>query len=68
MTHKNLGEFQGISLINIRLFCHNFSTRNATKSIEPSKDSYYSLESKTTLRHKIGSIGRLSGKDNVVQM
>jgi len=35
----------GISLNNSRLFCHNFLTRNATKSIKPSKNSYYSLES-----------------------
>jgi len=27
---------------------HTFWTRNATKSIKPSKDSYYSLESNRT--------------------
>jgi len=30
----------GISLINFGKFGHNFGTRNATKSIKTSKDSY----------------------------
>jgi len=30
----------GISLINLQYFGHNFGTRNARKSIKPSKDSY----------------------------
>ena len=37
----------GISLYSFWLFCHNLWTRNATKSIKPSKDSYCSLESQT---------------------
>jgi len=44
-VYRYLGDFLGISLINIRLFCHNVSPRSATKWIKPSKDSYYSLES-----------------------
>jgi len=58
----------GVSLINIRLFYHNSWTRNATKSIKPSKDSYYVLESNKILSHKIGSIGRPPGDDDVIQM
>jgi len=67
-VYKNLGEFARNSRINIRLFWHNFSTRSATKSIKPSKDSYYSLESKQTLSHKTSSIGRLPGSDDITQM
>ena len=40
----------------LRIFWHNFWTRNARKSIKGSKGSYYSLESKTTLSHEIGSL------------
>jgi len=58
----------GISLINFWLFCHNFWTRNGRTSIKPSKDTYYSLQSKQTVRHEIGSIGRLPGDDEVIQM
>ena len=39
-------QVQGISLVNFCLFCHNFWTRNARKSIKPSEDSYCNLESK----------------------
>ena len=39
-------ELVAIPIINFCLFCHNFWTRNARKSIKPSKDSYCSLESK----------------------
>jgi len=63
-----LSRFTGIFLINIRLFCHYFWTRNATKSIKPSKDSHYSLESNKTLSHEIGSIYRLPGGDNVIKV
>jgi len=38
------------------VFLHNFGTINARKSIKDSKDSYYSLESKQTLSHNIGSL------------
>jgi len=37
-------------------------------SIKPSKDLYYSLESKQTLRQKLGSLGRLPGSDDITQM
>ena len=57
----------GIFLIDIWLFCHKFWTRNATKSIKLSTDSYYSLESKKTLSHEISSIGWLPG-DEVIQI
>jgi len=44
ISHINI-LFQGISHINIYIhFFHNSSTRNAKKSIKPSKTSYYSLE------------------------
>jgi len=56
-------EIAGISLINFRKFGRNFGTRYGTKSIKPSKDSYYSLESNKTLSHKIDSFGRLPGDD-----
>jgi len=59
---------QGISLINFCLFCHNVWTRNARKSIKGSKDSYCGLESKKTLSYKIGSIVRLPGADDLIQM
>ena len=38
----------GISLIDLWHFGHNFETRNARKSIKPSKDSYCNLVSKKT--------------------
>ena len=57
-----------ISQNNIRLFYRNLWTRNAGKSSKPSKDTYYSLESNKTLRHEIGSFGRLPGDDDVIQM
>jgi len=41
---------QGI-LTKFGTFGHNFGTRNARKSIKPSKDSHYSLEFKQTLSH-----------------
>jgi len=42
-----------ISLINLRHFGHNFGTRNARKSIKPSKDSYYSLVSNKNSSQKM---------------
>jgi len=60
-------EFSGISLINLWYFVHNFGTKNARMSIKPSKDSYYRLESNKTLRHEIGSFGRLPGEDDVIR-
>ena len=39
-------ELVGIPLINICLVCLNVRTRNARKSIKPSKNTYCSLESK----------------------
>jgi len=41
----------GISLINLWYFGYNFETRNARKSIEPSKDLYYSLVSSKNSSH-----------------
>jgi len=54
-------DVSGISLINSRKFGSNFGTRNATKSIKPYKDSYYSLD-------KSGSFGRLPGDHDVIRM
>jgi len=46
-------------------FGHNFSTRNARKSIQASKDSYFSLEFKQTLSDNFGSLsGRWRHKKN----
>jgi len=61
-VYKHLGYFSGISVISIWLFCHNFWTRNATKSLMPSKDSYYGLNSNKTLSHEIDPIGRLKAE------
>jgi len=58
----------GISRINFRTFGHNSGTRNPRKFIKGSKDSYYSLESKKNLSHKIGSFGLLPGDDDVIRM
>jgi len=41
---------------NIWIFWHNFWIRNARKSIKGFKDTYYSLISKKTLSHEIGSL------------
>ena len=60
--------FQGISLIKIRKFGHNFWTGNARKSIKSSKDSYWSLESKKTSSHQIQCLVRLPGSDVIIQM
>jgi len=60
--------FEGISVINIHLFCHNVWTRNATKSIKPSKTSYYSLEPKTSLNREMFLFGRLTGDDDAIQV
>jgi len=43
----------GISLNSLWYFCHNFGTRNARKSIKPSKDSYYSLVSNKNSSQKM---------------
>jgi len=43
----------GISLINLWHFDHTFGTRNAGKSIKPSKDSYYSQVSKKNSSQKM---------------
>jgi len=56
------------SLINLRYFGHTFGTRKARKSIKPSKDLHYNLESNKILIHEIGSFGRLPGVDDVIQM
>jgi len=42
-----------ISLINLWHFGHNFGTRNARKSIKPSKDLYYSLVSNENSSQKM---------------
>jgi len=42
-----------ISLINLSHFSHNFGTRNAIKSIKPSKDLYYSLVSNKNSSQKM---------------
>ena len=53
-----------ISLINIRLFCQNFCTKNAKcKSIIALNPIEYS----ETLNYEIGSIGPLP-QDDVIQM
>jgi len=57
-----------ISLINFRKFGHIFGTINARKSIKPSKDLYYNLESRKKLSHKIGPFGRLLGDDDVIKI
>jgi len=61
-------EFGVFPLLNLRYFGHNFGTRNARKSIKPSKESYYSLEYNKILSHEIGSFGRLPGDDDVIEL
>jgi len=56
-----------ISPINFQTFGHNFGTRNTTKSIKPSKDSYSSLESNKTSSDEIDSIGRFPQDIDIIQ-
>jgi len=43
----------GISLITLWYFGHNFGTRNARKSVKPSKVLYYSLLSNKNSSQKM---------------
>jgi len=55
-----------ISLIDLWHFGHNFGTRNARKSIKPSKDMYHSLVSNKNPSQKNGSWRWHPGPDDVI--
>ena len=58
----------GIPLIIFCLYFHNFWTRNARKSIKPSKDSYWSLESKKNFESQNPMDGSTPGSDVIILM
>jgi len=64
---NSLGNFPEISLF-FCFFGHNFGTRNASKSIKPSKDSYDSLVSNKNSSQKNSSWWWHPGPDDVIQM